>query len=58
MNECEELSREEVWAVVKRLKNGKAMGTDGIPAGVWKYGGEGIWEWVWRTCNRVWKGEG
>lgn len=32
--EGEELDREEVCAVIRRLKNGKAVGTDGIPAEV------------------------
>ncbi|XP_018375576.1 PREDICTED: uncharacterized protein LOC108769213 [Trachymyrmex cornetzi] len=34
------------------------MGVDGVPNEVWKYGGEGLEEWVWKMCNEVWKGEG
>lgn len=29
--EKEELSREDVMRVIRKLKNGKAMGVDGIP---------------------------
>ena len=43
-DEEEESSREEVWAVIKRLKEGKATGGDGIPNEVWKYGGEVVRE--------------
>lgn len=35
----EELEREEVRRVIKKLKDGKAMESDGIPNKVWKYGG-------------------
>lgn len=40
-DEEEEISREELRKVMNRLKNGKAMGGDGIPNEVWKYGGGG-----------------
>ncbi|KAL6417803.1 hypothetical protein ACFW04_012524 [Cataglyphis niger] len=36
----------------------RTVGADGIPAEVWKYGGENMEEWIWKICNRVWKGEG
>ncbi|KYN20187.1 hypothetical protein ALC57_07477 [Trachymyrmex cornetzi] len=43
-----ELSREET-KVTGNLKDGKAMGLDGIPNKVWKYGGEEMEEWMWRV---------
>lgn len=54
----EKLSREEIRDVMNKIKEGKAAGIDGIPGEVWKHGGEEIEEWVWRYCNRIWKGEG
>lgn len=54
----EELQRKEISDVIKRLKEGKIGGIDGIPNEAWKYGGEGIEEWVWKTCARIWDGEG
>ncbi|XP_067208444.1 golgin subfamily A member 6-like protein 25 [Linepithema humile] len=57
-DEEEEISRKEIKKAIKRLRNGKAMGADGIPGEAWKYGGEEVEEWVWKWCNRVWKGEG
>lgn len=35
----EELKIEEIREVIKRLKDGKAIGGDGVPNEVWKYGG-------------------
>lgn len=56
--EEEELSMEEVRKAIRMLKDGKAAGIDELPSEAWKYGGEGMEEWVWEFCNRVWKGEG
>ncbi|KAL6419709.1 hypothetical protein ACFW04_013673 [Cataglyphis niger] len=58
IDEEESISRSEIKAVNGRLKDNKAVGTDGIPAEVWKYGGENMEEWIWKICNRIWKGEG
>ncbi|XP_076645564.1 uncharacterized protein LOC143355012 [Halictus rubicundus] len=44
--------------VIKGLKENKAAGGDGIGNEVWKYGGSEVETWLWRVCNRVWKGEG
>lgn len=52
----EEISREETDRVVRKLKEGKALGGDGIVNKVWKYGGEDVKEWLWEICNRTWKG--
>ncbi|KAL6416515.1 hypothetical protein ACFW04_013401 [Cataglyphis niger] len=46
----EEESRSEIRALIGRLKDNKAVGADGIPAEVWKYGGENVEEW--KICNR------
>ena len=52
------IEREELRKVLRKLKKGKAAGEDGVPNKVWKLGGEKVEEWVWRFCNRVWRGEG
>ncbi|XP_071648500.1 uncharacterized protein [Temnothorax longispinosus] len=54
----EEIELEEVRNVIKKLKTGKAIGKDGIPNEVWKYGGEEMVRWAWEICKRVWRGEG
>ncbi|KAL6417577.1 hypothetical protein ACFW04_012648 [Cataglyphis niger] len=51
-------SRSEIRAVIGRLKDNKAVGADGIPSEVWKYGGKNVEEWIWKICNRLLKGEG
>jgi len=50
------LERWKVRKVFGKLKDGKAMGMDEMPNEAWKYGGEEIERWIWRLCNRVWKG--
>lgn len=45
----EELRKEEVMEVIRKLKDGKAMGSDGIPNEVWKYGGEEVREGIWEV---------
>ncbi|XP_071576349.1 uncharacterized protein [Temnothorax nylanderi] len=56
--EEEEISLEEMRRVVKRLKDGKAMGRNGIPGEVWKRGGKELENWAWKYINRIWKGGG
>lgn len=53
-----QLSKQEVWKVVKELKDGKATGEDGVPSEVWRYGGDGVKESLWKMCWKVWEGEG
>jgi len=53
----EELEREGIRKVLRRVKDGKAMGVDGISWEVRKYGEE-MEEWVWKVCNRIWREEG
>lgn len=36
----EKIGRREILETIKRLKDGKAAGIDGIPGKVWRYGGE------------------
>jgi len=40
VDEEEGISRREIKESVSRLKEGKAMGLDGIPGETWRYGGE------------------
>ncbi|XP_039311970.1 uncharacterized protein LOC120359229 [Solenopsis invicta] len=42
----EGLTREEIKRVLSGMKDKKAAGADGIPAEVWKYGGEKMERWV------------
>jgi len=53
-----EISRKEISDAIRKLKEGKAIGEDGIAREAWIYGGEVVEEWIWGWCNRVWKGEG
>jgi len=53
-----EVELEEVKGAIGRLKDGKALGMDGIPNEVWRYGGEKVKNWAWEICRRVWRGEG
>lgn len=52
----EGISRKEINAI-RKIKEGKALGVDEIPGEVWKYEGEELEDWIWRFCNRVWRGE-
>ena len=56
--EEEGISKEEIRKVLRRLKEGKAMGGDGIPNEAWKFGGEKGVEAAWEICRKVWEGEG
>ncbi|KMQ86811.1 rna-directed dna polymerase from mobile element jockey-like protein [Lasius niger] len=49
----EDVNWEEVKKVIESLKINKAVGKDGIPNEVWKYGGEKLEKWVWEICKRV-----
>lgn len=55
--EEEEINRDEIGEAIKRIKKGKATGSDGIAGEVWKFGGEELERWLRNFCNRVWKGE-
>lgn len=57
-DEEEEIEREELRRVIRKLKDRKALGGNGIPNEVWKYGGEEVEEWILDLCRRVWRGEG
>lgn len=52
------MSKEEIRGMIRRLKDGKAGGYDGIPGEVWKYGGKDLVNWGWNFCKGVWKGVG
>jgi len=49
---------EEANKVMNKLRVNKAVGLDGIPNEVWRYGGEEIRKLAWEICKRVWRGEG
>lgn len=43
---------------IRKIKEIKATGLDGIPGKVWKYEREEVREWLGNFCRRMWKGEG
>lgn len=49
----ERIGRGEILVAIKRLKDGKAAGIDGILGEVWKYGGEEVERWVKVLLNRI-----
>jgi len=54
----EEISKEEVRAAIRSLKNWKAPGSDSIPSELIKYGGEDMHNFIYRVCHsRVWQEE-
>jgi len=53
-----EITRGEIVKALGRIKDGKAVGGDGIPGEVWKYGGERMEGYIWEICNKIWRGEG
>jgi hypothetical protein len=52
-----EISKEEVKEAIKNLKNWKAPGSDSIPSELIKYGGEDMYNFIFRICHRVWSEE-
>jgi hypothetical protein len=52
------ITRAEVERAVKDVKNGKAVGFDGIQAEMIKYGGRCMIDSVWRMCEIMWRSEG
>ncbi|XP_070522902.1 golgin subfamily A member 6-like protein 22 [Cardiocondyla obscurior] len=57
-DEEKEMEREEFEKVIKKLKKGKAAGSDDIENEIWREEGEEVKEELWEICKRVWKGEG
>ena len=46
-----EVTEEDVRRAIKRLKNGKSPGVDGITSEMLRYGGESVVEWLTRVCK-------
>ena len=55
-NHCSEpaILRSEIVAAVKKLKAGKAPGTDEIPGELLKHGGDCIIDQLHHICNDIW----
>jgi len=49
------ITSEEVYRVIKKMKNGKAPGIDGIQAELLKSGGKEMIKRLTRVCNQVWE---
>ena len=47
--------REEVEVAVRKLKNGKALGSDKIVAELVKNGGQVMVDWLWELLRKVWR---
>lgn len=52
----EGIGRGKILGAIKRMKDGKAAGIDGIPGEVWRYGGEELERWVEELMVRIWRG--
>ena len=53
-----EVTREEVEVAVRKLKNGKAPGSDEIVAELVKNGGQVMVDWLWELLREVWRTKG
>lgn len=38
--------RREIYRIIRKMKDGKSMGVDGVPGEVWKYSGREMENWV------------
>ncbi len=47
--------RSEIREAIRKLKLGKALGSDGITAEMLKYGGEIFVDWMVWICNLAWE---
>lgn len=57
-DEKEDITREELKWIIRKLNKEKATGICGVTSEVSKYGGEILWNWVLEFCNTVWKEKG
>jgi len=55
--EVGDITTEEVIRAIKKLKNGKSAGVDGIQAELLKNGGDELVKKMTTLCNQVWKSE-
>jgi hypothetical protein len=49
------ITKDEVAKVIKKLKNGKSAGVDGIQAELLKYGGDKLANRLTKLCNHIWE---
>jgi len=50
----EDITLEELKKAIKKLKNGKAAGVDGVQAELLKYGVDELARRITTLCNRIW----
>lgn len=53
--EEKELKEVEVRRAIKKMKLGKAAGSDGIPMEAWKYDGQRVWRRLMNLLRQIWK---
>ena len=51
----EGISRVEVVEAIRKVKMGKAPGTDGVCGEMLKFGGELVVDWIWKMCRLAWE---
>ncbi|XP_070521639.1 arginine and glutamate-rich protein 1-like [Cardiocondyla obscurior] len=49
----EDIHREEFEKVIRKLKKGKAAGSDKIENEIWKWGGRDVKKKLWKMCKKV-----
>ena len=54
---ADEIKVEEMKTAVSAMKRNKATGPDGIPAEVWKFGGEKVGLWLCTIFNKIINGD-
>lgn len=52
-----EIMGDDVRGAIRKLREGKVVGGDGISGEIWKYGREKLEGCVWGLCNKIWRGE-
>lgn len=58
VNELDEpLSLREVVVAIQQQRNGKAVGIDGVPGELLKYGGPELHELIWKSFKQMWEEE-
>lgn len=52
----EDINRKEMKRTIRRLKDGKAAGIDGLLGEVWRYGRKKLERWAEEFLDKIWRG--